>query len=314
MRVKSDYLGSMRKTALEDFEDYFEILEVNPGTKPEEIRKAYRRLAKKYHPDTNPNQDETNKFLLIREAYEVLNDSSRKRAYMSLYNMMKVRLERENARKIVQKRRIHRRLLLYCHQSEDLDKVKESLQKFAQIMVKQWSSAQEEQPTPELFIDQPGEYSNLDDLIQQMHRAKEDNSHVSGYEYSADLLFPSIQDLGDSGKDAFSRVKGLLNDHQLKEDAYLIGHALYCVDLSRVLWPEDQFSEIAAFLLEMEKSFEKPMEEWELDLDQKDSRLDTVIAMRRMLRAGLNKEWIERAIPYKIKAAELTPLLRLLRV
>lgn len=49
---------------------YYQILGLKPGARKEEIKRAYRRLAKKYHPDVNPKGEQ--KFLLIREAYEYL--------------------------------------------------------------------------------------------------------------------------------------------------------------------------------------------------------------------------------------------------
>jgi molecular chaperone DnaJ len=62
--------------------DYYEILGVNRGTEAEEIKKAYRRLAVKFHPDKNPG-DKTaeEKFKEISEAYEVLSDAQQRAAY-----------------------------------------------------------------------------------------------------------------------------------------------------------------------------------------------------------------------------------------
>lgn len=56
--------------------DYYKVLEVNKNATTADIKKAYRKLALKWHPDKNPeNQDEANrKFKEISEAYEILSD------------------------------------------------------------------------------------------------------------------------------------------------------------------------------------------------------------------------------------------------
>lgn len=61
--------------------DYYEILGINKGSSEAEIKKAYRSLAKKYHPDINKSSDAEEKFKEINEAYEVLSDSEKRNTY-----------------------------------------------------------------------------------------------------------------------------------------------------------------------------------------------------------------------------------------
>jgi curved DNA-binding protein len=65
-----------------DFIDYYKILGVNKNATQDEIRAAYRKLARKHHPDLNPNDKEANKkFQQINEANEVLSDPDKRKKY-----------------------------------------------------------------------------------------------------------------------------------------------------------------------------------------------------------------------------------------
>lgn len=59
----------------------YETLEINEGAAPDEIKKAYRKLARKYHPDVNKDKDAEEKFKEINAAYEVLSDPEKKQQY-----------------------------------------------------------------------------------------------------------------------------------------------------------------------------------------------------------------------------------------
>ena len=62
--------------------DYYEVLGVNRDASEEDIKKAYRKLAMKHHPDRNPDNPKSEElFKEAKEAYEVLCDSGKRAAY-----------------------------------------------------------------------------------------------------------------------------------------------------------------------------------------------------------------------------------------
>src|SRR5881397_3402024 len=68
--------GSMAKR------DYYEVLGVNRDASDEDIKKAYRRLAMKFHPDRNPDNPKAEEhFKEAKEAYEILSDQQKRAAY-----------------------------------------------------------------------------------------------------------------------------------------------------------------------------------------------------------------------------------------
>jgi curved DNA-binding protein len=68
-----------------EYNDYYKTLEVSKTATKDEIKKSYKKLARKYHPDVNPNNKEAEeKFKAISEAYEVLSDDEKRKKYDQL--------------------------------------------------------------------------------------------------------------------------------------------------------------------------------------------------------------------------------------
>lgn len=67
-----------------EYKDYYKILEVKRDASQEEIQKAFRKLARKYHPDVNKGKEAEEKFKEVNEAYEVLKDPEKRSRYDAL--------------------------------------------------------------------------------------------------------------------------------------------------------------------------------------------------------------------------------------
>lgn len=71
----------MQESGLMSKRDYYEVLGVSKDASKDEIKKAYRKMARKYHPDVNKEEDAADKFKEAKEAYEILGNEQKRAQY-----------------------------------------------------------------------------------------------------------------------------------------------------------------------------------------------------------------------------------------
>ena len=69
-----------------DFKDYYKILGIDKAASSDDIRKAYRKLVRKYHPDVSKEPDAQERMRDVNEANDVLGDAEKRKAYDTLYD------------------------------------------------------------------------------------------------------------------------------------------------------------------------------------------------------------------------------------
>jgi curved DNA-binding protein len=69
---------------MDEFVDYYDLMQISQNAEIQTVQRVYRMLASRYHPD-NPETGDTDRFVRLREAYEVLSDPERREAYDAQY-------------------------------------------------------------------------------------------------------------------------------------------------------------------------------------------------------------------------------------
>ncbi|MBT3783326.1 J domain-containing protein [bacterium] len=297
------------------FIDYFEILSISSSANTAQIRAAYRRLARKTHPDVSKNQSESREFLLIREAYEVLKDPSLREQYRLQWKREQVANATINRRKKIRRRRIECQVVFYRNTSSEMSRVK-AFEGFDQAFLdleRTWTKPDQDltRSEPLYLVDTGENQDELDSLITNLYIKRQNNREIDGWEYQGDLVIKSLRELGDNLQLCLMRIRRLLHDLPEHSDGYRTGYAIYSIDEKFEIWNQDSLSEYARMMKTLEELYGAKAEVQE-QIEGKISRLDTVLQIRRLAEKGCRGVEISRALFGEVKPREVESIFKVL--
>jgi len=133
----------------EDEDDYYTILEISPNSDPTTIKKAYKDLSRRVHPDKNKNDpNAAKKFQTVRKAFEVLSDPKAKEAFDNLIRARIARKKRDSEMDVKRKRMkddLEERERNYKRQKDDEEEAKRKLKQEIERLKKENKIKMEEE-------------------------------------------------------------------------------------------------------------------------------------------------------------------------
>ena len=296
--------------------DYYKILQLSPGATTEEIRLAYRRLAKKSHPDSNDPQSSVQSFQEIQEAYEVLKEPHTRDQYLRLWKIHKYEKECQDHKRNLKIIRIECQIIYYRYLPQKTNS-KDLFQGFDETyndLDRAWNmkDADLTQPDPVKIHDTIIERPGLEQLISELYQKRLSHRDVDGWEFQGDLLMQSLKELGSDVEECLLRVKQLLHDLPQHPDNFRTGYALYSMEEEFEIWNRDALSEYARLIFILEKIYRREIK-IETDIQRKNGRIDTVLHIRRLWQQGFRSASISRMLHDEVKPREIDAILKVLK-